>query len=915
MTLVPQDRHRQALGYLLAIAATAAAVAVTKIVQPLIYPSVTPPFILAVALAALYGGRGPGALASVLSVAALSHWFYPPFRLDTPVGLARQLMFLVVATTTAWVAGTVQRQRWLAVRQSQENDRLRRVAEDAAAESEAAAQGAAEALAAQLKAEKGLRESEAELIDFFETASTGLHWVGQDGVILRANRAELDMLGYERDEYVGHHVSEFHVDRPVIDDILQRLVAGEVLHQYPARLRCKDGRVKDVLLDSSVYHDQSRFVHTRCFTRDVTIENQAHEALARLAAIVSSSNDAIIGKTLDGIVTNWNAAAGRIFGYSASEMVGQSVFKLIPEELHETEREILRRLRQGEMVEFTETERIRKGGERIWISLSVSPIRDSSGVITGAASVKRDITERKKAEAEMGQLWLAHQAARMGTWRWDVATNVLRWDAGLRQLYGLGPDESVNGYDDFIGRVHPDDRVRVGRSVQQALTGAGALDYEFRIVLPDGRVRWLADFARVATDPSGQPIYLVGVCMDVTERKTVEEHLRDTQRLQSVGQLAGGIAHEANNQMSVVLGAAQFLLRRPDLAPAAREDVEFIWQAAQRTASITQQLLAFSRRQILQLQDVDLNHLVESIRPVLRRSLAENHDLVVRCGLRDGPIRADPRQLEQVLLNLVLNARDAMPDGGRLTIETHNATVAAEEAGGEPGGLPPGAYALVVVKDTGTGMAQATLKRAFEPFFTTKAVGQGSGLGLSVVHGIVNQTGGHIRVLSEPGEGATFELYFPIALAGRRAEPETTNDPVPPIRGRVVLVVEDDALVRSMAVRGLVDAGYTALEAVHGRTALELVRHHVGRLDVVITDIGMPEMDGYELARCLSVERPDLPVVFMSGYGDAPTAGPVLQKPFAPDVLVRMVAEVLASNPRQPDPAPGPLHRVPRSRA
>jgi PAS domain S-box-containing protein len=881
MPPVPQEQRQQALRYLLAVAVTGVAVIVTRVIQPFVAPSVTPPFILAVVIAALYGGTGPGALASILGVGAMSYWFFPPFSVDTPADLARQLMFLVVAGVTSWVVGTVHRQRWLAVRQSEENERLRQVAEDAAT---------------------ALRASETELTDFFETSAVGLHWVGEDGTILRANQAELDLLGYERDEYVGRHIAEFHVDRPVIDDVLHRLLAGEVLRQYPARLRCKDGRVKDVLIDSSVYDRRGRFVHTRCFTRDVTLEKQAHEAIARLAAIVSSSSDAIVGKTLDGIVTSWNDAAERSFGYSASEMIGESVYRLIPEELHDAERAVLERLRRGEAVELTESERIRKDGERIWISLSVSPVRDASGVIIGAASVKREITERKKAEAELRQnqeqLWLAHQAARMGTWRWDIGTNVLRWDDGLRELYGLGPGESVSGYDDFISRVHPDDRELVVRSVQEALTGLGTLDYEFRVVLPDGRVRWLADLGRVTTDPTGKPLYMAGVCLDVTERKTVEEHLRDTQRLQAVGQLAGGIAHEANNQMSVVLGAAQFLLRRSDLAPQAREDVEFIRQAAERTASITQQLLAFSRRQILQLQDVDLDRLVQSIEPVLRRSLAENHELAVRLGLRGGLVRADSRQLEQVLLNLTLNARDAMPGGGQLSIETRDMTLSAEDTGGESSAPPPGAYAVVVVKDAGSGMDQATLQRAFEPFFTTKAVGEGSGLGLSVVHGIVNQTGGYIRVDSEPGKGATFELYFPLASAARMTAVATASDPVPVSPGRVALVVEDDALVRSMAVRGLLEAGYTALEAADGRAALQMVRSHKGRLDVVITDIGMPEIGGYELAICLNAERPDLPVVFMSGYGDMDPVGPFLQKPFAPDALVRMVAEVLASSPR-----------------
>ena len=641
-----QDRRQQAVGYLVAILVTVAAAGVTQIIRPLVAPSVTPPFILAVAIAALFGGIGPGALASFLSALALSYWFFPPFNLDSPADLARLTLFLVVAIAITGIAGAAHRHRSRAEGESRKSERLRRLAEQLAT-----------------RAEESTRE----------------------------------------------------------------------------------------------------------VRQSITDEKDAREAMARLAAIVSSSSDAIIGKTLDGVITSWNAGAERTFGYPKSEMVGQSVFKLIPEELHDAEREVLARLRQGETVELSETERVRKDGKRIWISLSVSPIRDATGTIIGAASIKRD----------------------------------------------------------------------------------------------------------------------------VTESRLMRQHLHDTQRFQAVGQLAGGIAHEANNQMTVVLGASQFLLRRPDLAPSAREDIELIRRAAERTASITQQLLAFSRRQVLELRDVDLNRVVQTIEPVLRRSLSENHELSLRLRLRAAMVRADPRQLEQVLLNLTLNARDAMPDGGRLTIETGNVELAAEDVTVDSDGLAPGAYAIVVVKDTGRGMDRATLQRAFEPFFTTKAVGQGTGLGLSVVHGIVNQSGGTVRVESELGKGTTFTLYLPISSVGRGPEQPWDTGTVAMEHGRVALVIEDDPVVRGMAARGLREAGYDVLEAVNGREAMELIQAHTGRLDVVVTDIGMPEMDGYDVARRLSEERPDLPIVFMSGYGDPEPRVPFLQKPFSPDVLVRRVGEVL----------------------
>jgi PAS domain S-box-containing protein len=630
---------------------------------------------------------------------------------------------------------------------------------------------------------------------------------------------------------------------------------------------------------------------------DPTADAAAWDAVARLAAIVASSSDAIIGKTLEGTITSWNKAAERIFGYSAAEAVGESIFRLIPDELHGAERELLEQLQRGEAVEVSETERVRKDGQRIWISVSVSPIRDSSGRITGVASIKRDITARRRAESELRehqeQLELAHRAAHMARWRWDIATDVFRCDDELRRLYGMGPEEQVNGHHDLLRRVHPEDRERVSQSLRAAKTGNGRLDYEFRILLPDGGVRWLADLGRVTMDPAGRPLYLIGVCLDVTERRTMEERLRDTQRLQAIGQLAGGIAHEANNQMLVVLGAAHFLRRRPELSEAARADLEQIRQAAERTAFITQQLLAFGRRQILQLQELDLGAVVESLAPVLRRLLTEDQRLLVRNRLQGEVVQGDPRQLEQVLLNLCLNTRDAMPGGGLLTITTEKVPATAD--------LPPGDYAALTVEDTGSGMDGATLQRIFEPFFTTKPVGQGTGLGLAVVHGIVHQLGGHIRVESTPGHGTTFRLYFPVQVASGPADPGP-GEPAQAREGTVVLLVEDDPQVRTMAARALAEAGYVVLQAENGRAALDLARKRTERLDLVVADLGLPQMGGFELSRRLREQRPELPVVFISGYAgrEAEHASegepePFLAKPFAPDVLVWKVAEVLAA--------------------
>jgi PAS domain S-box-containing protein len=626
------------------------------------------------------------------------------------------------------------------------------------------------------------------------------------------------------------------------------------------------------------------------------------EAMSRLAAIVTSSSDAIVGKTLDGTVTSWNSAAERIFGYSSAEMIGQPIFRLIPEDQHYVERDLLEHVKRGESVEFGEAERIRKDGQHIWISLSVSPVRDAEGKLIGAASIKRDVTERRRAEAELrrhqDQLRLAHRAARLGTWHWDVVSRQLTWDEGLRQLYGLGPGEQVTDLAGFLARVHPEDRERVESSFQRALQGAGGLGHEYRIVRPDGEIRWLADLGQVGADAEGRPIYVTGICLDITERRAAEERIRESHRLQAAGQLAGGIAHEANNQMSVVLGAVHFLQRRKDLPEPATADIDLIRRAAERTATITQQLLAFSRRQLLRPENVDLNELVRTAEPLLRRSLDETQHLVIRTGTVPGSIRADRNQLEQVLLNLILNARDAMPDGGEVSIET----------GGD------GQIAVLTVRDTGLGMDQETLRRAFEPFFTTKEIGQGTGLGLSVVHGIVSQSGGQIHVESAPDAGTAFILRFPV-VGARSPAPDFSGSATSPEEGAVVLVVEDDEVVRRMTARALTEAGYITLEAEDGRAALDLIGHG-DRLDLVVTDLGMPRMDGNQLARRLRADLPGLPVLLISGHvhedpsGEGEEPWPLLRKPFPPEELVHRVTQLLVASRSRRGPAATPGHRT-----
>jgi PAS domain S-box-containing protein len=379
-------------------------------------------------------------------------------------------------------------------------------------------------------------------------------------------------------------------------------------------------------------------------------------------------------------------------------------------------------------------------------------------------------SEREVATAALRhrdeQLRMALDAARMGVWFWSSADNRLTWDDALRRMYGLPPDDRIATLEDFLSRVHPDDRSLVEHAFRGAYADGGRLDYEFRIVLPDGRVRWIADQGRVVASEQGLTAGMTGACQDVTERRIAEEHLRQAHRMESVGRLAGGVAHEANNQMSVVIGAAHYILARPDLPAAVRSDAEFIRAAAERTAAVTAQLLAFSRRQVLRPQVLELNAMVERLRPALERTMGQNCVVGLRLDPAVGTLTADPGQLEHVLLNLALNAREAMPQGGTLTIATSTVELGERSVAPDHGiAVRPGAYALLTVSDTGHGMDPATLAHAFEPFFTTKDVGQGIGLGLATVYGIVKQSDGYVWADSEPGRGTTIKVYLPLGEA------------------------------------------------------------------------------------------------------------------------------------------------------
>jgi PAS domain S-box-containing protein len=465
------------------------------------------------------------------------------------------------------------------------------------------------------------------------------------------------------------------------------------------------------------------------------------------------------------------------------------------------------------------------------------------------------------------------------------------------EMFGYLRGEVEPTVESWASALHPDDRERANRAYAAFLAGdAASYDLSYRMRAKDGSWHWIAARARMLRDDEGRPRRLIGTMRDMTEQKRLEADLLQSQKLEAIGRLAGGVAHDFNNLITSILTAVEFAEESLPAGAPAREDLAMAKEAAGRAADLTRQLLAFARRQTVVPRVVDVNALVNETERLLRRTLGEDVRLVTSLASRLWPVRADSTQLQQALVNLAVNARDAMPHGGVLTVETANVTV---EAAGGGVDLAPGAYVRLCVSDTGEGMDAETAARAFDPFFTTKEGGRGTGLGLATVYGTVVQAGGHIALSSEPGVGSTFKIWLPRADGELAVEAPPPPQPAPRGGTEKVLLVEDDPLVLSTTARALEGHGYRVLRARSGEEALAVVREQP--VDLLVTDVVMPRMPGPTVAREVDRLRPGVPILFVSGYTAGAALGVVLRdrgdailpKPYTPQTLAGKVREVL----------------------
>ena len=729
--------------------------------------------------------------------------------------------------------------------------------------------------------------------------------IDQTGTIVLVNGQAEILFGYSRGELIGHpadiliseHFRSQHSDqhsRFLVAPPERPTVAGLELFglrkddsEFPAEIRLSPSDTKQGILVSSAI-------------RDLSGRRRTEEDLRRLASIVACSDDAIIGKSLEGIITSWNHGAERIYGYSTNEVIGKPVSMLVPTDRPHEITDVLERLKRGEIIDHFETIRVRKNGEEFHIEITISPIRDAMERVVGASTIGRDVSERKRreeGESRLAAIVESSQDAIIGRTLDGIITH---WNAGAQRIYGYSAAEIIGKSSTLL--LSPDRFPELLETIEKVRRGDIVEESDAIRIRQDAKEIRFTQIHAPIKNGDGQVVGLSTVARDVTESRHLEEMFRQAQKMEAVGQLAGGVAHDFNNLLGVVLGYAELVLERMSPTDPKRHDIEQIQKAGDRAALLTRQLLAFSRKQVLQPKVLDLNAVVAGAENLLQRLIGEDVELLVVLNPKLGRIKADPGQIEQIIMNLAVNARDAMPRGGKLTVETSNIELDEKYAAQHPSTLP-GPHAMIAVTDTGCGMDAKTKAHIFEPFFTTKTADKGTGLGLATVYGIVKQSGGSVWVYSEVGLGTTFKIYLPCVDHLAEAEPQIRIVERVDRGSQTILVVEDEAALLQVTCRSLEEVGYAILAAQNPEEAIHISETHPGPIHLMVTDVILPGISGPQLASHLSPIRPEMKVLYVSGYTDDTIVHhgvlepglAFLQKPFSPKTLARKVGEVIAT--------------------
>jgi two-component system cell cycle sensor histidine kinase/response regulator CckA len=754
-------------------------------------------------------------------------------------------------------------------------------------------------------ADQALRASEIRYRRLFEAARDGILILdAESGEITAVNPFLADLLGYSRNDILGKKLWELGPFQDIKKGKIafKELQSQEFIRYDDLPLETSDGRSIDVEFVSNMYlSDQQQVI--QCNIRDITerkrVERTLRDSDQRYLALFDYNPDGILIADTQSYYIDANPSMCRMLGYTRAELIGLHASAIVAPEEHGHIAPALAQIKKRSDYQ-REWQFRRKDGSMFLADVIATAMPDGN-----LMAMIRDVTERNQADATLRRseerVQFALQNANIGIWDMDYASGVLQWSDVMESQYGLSPGTFGGTYEAFVERIHPEDRSAVVEEIENATKSGSDFNVLHRTIRPDGMVRWLSGAGRTLLDERGQPLRGVGISQDVTERHTLEAQFQQAQKMEAVGRLAGGVAHDFNNLLTVILGFCELLLAGVGADDPHRFDITEIQKAGTRAAKLTSQLLAFSRKQIIEPKLLDLNTILDDMRPMLGRLIREDVKILLGLRPRLGCVKADRGQLEQVLLNLAVNAQDAMPNGGTLTIETANVEL-DEHYTAIHSAVKPGPYVVLTVTDSGSGMSSRVLDHLFEPFFTTKEEGKGTGLGLATVHGIAARSGGSVNVYSEVGRGSSFKVYFPRVIEAAAADGAPENLPKSSTGTETVLVVEDADALRELTRRLLSTQGYTVLVAANADQASRLFEENPS-IDVLLTDVVMPGPSGPDLSEQLMKRRPSLKVIYMSGYTDEAIVQhgvlkpgiAFLHKPFTSGALGRKIREVLDS--------------------
>jgi len=753
-------------------------------------------------------------------------------------------------------------------------------------------------------AEEALRKSEETFRMVFTNAAIGLMLADNQCVAIDCNQHFAEIFGASRQDYFGMNLLTIIPEGPVRQH-LRNTLADVLVHCFEGPYT---SQVTGRELYLSITSQRVSADHVIIIINDITVRRQAEKELQTTRFMVEHASDALFWITPEARIVDANDAAYRSLGYSKDELLQLSVPDVDIYYSADTWSDHFAELRRSGSLKFESVQRA-KDGCLFPVEIVANYIQFDDNEFNCA--FVRNISERKRSEELLTsltqRLQLAASSAHLGIWDWNVKENIMVWDDRMFELYGITRDTFPNSIDAWMNGLHPEDRETAITECQAALKGDKEFDTEFRVVHPDGTVKHIRGKGLVVRGADCTAERMLGINYDVTEAKhageekhKLESQLQQAQKMESVGRLAGGVAHDFNNMLSVIMGHAELGLMQLDPTNPVCADLKEISKTAERSADLTRQLLAFARKQTVSPKVIDLNDTVTSMLKMLQRLIGEDIKLVWQPSPGRCQVKMDPSQIDQILANLCVNARDAIEDTGRITIETGTCSLDADYCAANPEATP-GDYVRLVFSDNGRGMDRETLTHIFEPFYTTKEVGRGTGLGLATVYGAVKQNNGFINIYSEPGNGTTFSIHLPhYAEDTVRKQAESDSQAVP--RGHeVILLVEDEAAILNITAIMLEKQGYTVLRADSPGRAMELAGEQHGAVHLLMTDVIMPEMNGRDLARNILAIYPAMKQLFMSGYtadviahhGVLDEGVHFIQKPFSLTDMSAKVREVL----------------------